>query len=177
MVIPEFGAVEFERADAIPLEYRYSTGLLGVFAAGSALSLLALFVMRGPVAVLLVLVALPMLLFGIVGMSADPSGIIRSAGKRLVIDDRLLQEVDELGRVKWSIAPGQVQDVRKEAGRPVLPLGAGSWRAESWHVVLDDGRIVRICVWLLPDRGRQFKQRFQSFIQRRGRTQASGTRA
>jgi hypothetical protein len=98
------------------------------------------------------------------GLLADPSGFLRSMGKRLVITDDLLQEVDEQLGVVWSLGPEEIVGVHTACRRRVFPWGiADDWRAEVWFIALKDGGTVRIPVWLLPHRGERFKNRFQAF--------------
>lgn len=172
--IPEFASVETERKDAIPLEYRYNTGFLGALLVGAVLLLLGLFVFGGTLALMLAAVSLPALLLGVLGIMADPSGVVRSAGKRLVIDDDLIREVDEKGRLGWTIARRQIMDVREVSGRRVFPIVAAGWKVESLDIVLDDQHVIRIPVWLLPGRGRRFKQRLRTFLQGSGRFCGAG---
>jgi len=168
--VPEFQSVTIVRNEAIPIEYRYRTGLAGALVGGVALLLASVVLVRGPVLLLLAGMAVVAVGVGVMGLLADPDGFVRSAGKRLVVDDNVLQEVDERGRVVWSIAPGQVERVRSVPGPRVFPFGGpGAWRAESWDIALDDGRTIRIPVWLLPHRGREFKQRFRVFVDFRAR--------
>ncbi|MGQ9678055.1 MAG: hypothetical protein ACUVUD_02085 [bacterium] len=104
-------------------------------------------------------------IYGLVGYFADPEGTWHSTGKRLIISDEFLEEVDEEWRVQWVILPGEVKTVEKHWGRPVLPFGLNrDWRVEVWDIVLKDGKRRRIPVWLLPKGGRNFKQRFEIFI-------------
>lgn len=173
--IPQGGescAAAVRPSSALPIEYRYGTGLLGILVAGAGLLLSALLLMDGPVATVSILVSLPLLLFGVIGIAADPIGVVRSAGRRIVIDDQLMQEVNETGCVVWSIAPGQVAEVREVPGRSLFVRGALGRCAESWDILLGEGRVVRIAVWLLPHGGREFKQRFRAFINRRQRVVA-----
>ncbi len=76
-----------------------------------------------------------------------------------------MQEIDEQARVRWIVLPREIKEVRKRLGRRVLPfVNRVDWQVEIWDIVLLDGKRVRVWVWLLPENGRRFKQRFETFL-------------
>ncbi|MBM3314703.1 hypothetical protein FJY71_02510 [candidate division WOR-3 bacterium] len=166
---------------AIPLEYRYRTSMSGALVAGLAGLAVALVFVRGSPALLLGAVSLWGVVYGAMGLIADARGFTRSAGKKLIITDDMMQEVDERGRILWTIRPTEIDAVRPQKGPRVYPFsGDDGWRAETWVFMLKDGREVAVPVWLLPDKGRRFRQRFENFIafaRRRGTLKRFGPAA
>ncbi|MEO0074152.1 MAG: hypothetical protein ABIK43_05795 [candidate division WOR-3 bacterium] len=149
---------------AIPIEYRYRTDMVAAFIAG-LVGIVLLGFLRGLPAMLVGAVAVPALLYGAMGLVADARGLILAAGKRIIITDEAIQEVDEEGRIRWAIRPAEIDMVRTETGAPVCPFtGLCSWRVEYWRLVLKDGREVRVPVWLLPGRGERFRERLLGFL-------------
>ncbi|MEO0080181.1 MAG: hypothetical protein ABIK44_05850 [candidate division WOR-3 bacterium] len=150
---------------AIPLEYRYRTGLAASLIVGIGLVGITMLFSMGTIGLVIALSGLIAIALGMMGLVADPHGFIHSIGKRLIITDTALQEIDEKGQILWYIRPSEVKRVDSLPGRKVLPLvGHSEWRAEVWMIELRDGRKIRIPVWLLPGRGDRFKQRFESFL-------------
>lgn len=163
--MPESAHVMSHDDCAIPIEYRYRTGMAGALAGGAATLLVALALSHGVAALALVAVAVVGIGYGALGLVADARGVVRAAGRRLVVTDDALQEVDERGRVLWMLRPTEIDFVRPETGPRVFPWsGSNGLRVENWLFVLKDGDQHVVPVWLLPDRGRRFKQRYESFI-------------
>lgn len=157
---------------ALPLEYRYSTTLAACLFVGLAILGIMVLFGNGASAVVPALVGLAALAIGSMGLLADPSGFVRSMGKRLIITDDMLQEVDERLQVVWAIRPEEIAGVRTINRRRIFPAGImNGWRAEVWLMALKDGGTVRIPVWLLPHRGERFKNRFETFVRPRPRVQ------
>ncbi|OYD14556.1 hypothetical protein CH330_08400 [candidate division WOR-3 bacterium JGI_Cruoil_03_51_56] len=152
----------------LPLEYRYNTRLAGALTGGTILLIGILFFGSGPFVLVLFLLALAGIAVGLFGLIADARGFIHSIGKRLVVTDEQIQEVDEKGQMRWQVRSEDILSVHVISNRPVFPLGmANRWCAEVWSLELQSGRILRVPVWLLPDRGRRFKQRLDAFLERR----------
>lgn len=150
---------------ALPIEYRYRTGFTGSLFAGLLILIAKVVMGNGNFSGVFIIIGLILSIYGLVGFFADPEGVWQTAGKRLIISDEYLQEVDEEWRVRWVVLPGEVKSVEKHLGRAVLPFGVNrDWRVEVWEIVLRDGKRRRIPVWLLPQRGRNFKQRFETFL-------------
>lgn len=150
---------------ALPLEYRYRTSFAGSLFAGVMILIGIVVLGGGRLNFFLLVLGLILCGYGLVVFSADPDGFWHSVGKRLIISDECLEEVDEEWRVRWVILPGEVKTVKKHLGRPVLPFGINqNWRVEVWEIFLKDGKRVKIPVWLLPEGGRNFKQRFETFL-------------
>lgn len=149
---------------ALPLEYRYDTRLAALLFAGTVLVVLVLVSGRGVFAPILLLAAAAAVIPGVAALAADARGFLHSAGKRVVVADELIEEVDEQGRIQWLVRPHEIRDIEVSPGRPLLI----SRRAEVWNIRLYSGTTVRIPVWLLPGQGRRFKQRFASFRGRPG---------
>lgn len=150
---------------ALPIEYRYRTGFTGSLFAGGLILIASVIMGNGNFSVVFVIIGLILSIYGLVVFFADPEGIWQSTGKRLIINDECLEEVDEEWRVRWVVLPTEVKSVEKHLGRAVLPFGVNrEWRVEVWDVVLRDGKCRRIPVWLLPKGGRNFKQRFETFL-------------
>lgn len=153
----------------LPLEYRYGTGIAGLLTGGSALLLLAGFFLEGGVRLLVVFPAALGIGLGFLGLMVDPRGCIGSVGRRLVVTDAILEEVDEKGRIRWCFSPGDVLAVKVERRRAFIPWRRTTGRhAEVWYVQLRNRPAVRIPIWLLPDLGGGFKQRFNGFLKRAG---------
>ena len=153
----------------MPLEYRYGTGIAGLLAGGLALILLAGFFLEGTARLLVLLPAALSVVLGLSGFVVDPSGCIGSLGRRIVVTDATLEEIDEKGRIRWCFAPGDVLGINVERRHTFFPWRRpGGRRVEIWHVELRNSRAVRIPVWLLPDMGGAFKRRFDSFLKRAG---------
>jgi hypothetical protein len=156
------------------MEYRYSTGLAGLFFGGLAFLFGLLLFSGGGLALALAVLAVFSSIVGSMGFLADPTGFLHAMGKRLIVTDEQLQEVDEKSRIVWMLRPEEVSRVEEEPGRRVFPAGvADAWRSETWTVELRSGYRVRIPVWLLPGRGARFKQRFESFLHPPARQQSS----
>jgi hypothetical protein len=150
---------------ALPMEYRYRTDMSGSAVAGLAVLLGLLLFGRGPVAIGLGVPAVLAIAYGAFGLIADIRSLVRTAGKRVIITDDLLQEVDENGRIRWTIRPTEIDIVRPQKGPLVFPWsGPDGWRAETWTILLKDDRSITVPVWLLPDRGMRFRQRFENFV-------------
>jgi len=150
---------------AIPLEYRYRTVFAGSLFLGFIILIGVVVLGGGRISGFLLALGLGLCFYGLIIFVADPDGFWHSVGKRLIISDECLEEVDEEWRVRWVILPGEIKTVEKYLGRPILPFGIKKdWRIEVWKIVLKDGKSVRIPVWLLPENGRNFKQRFESFL-------------
>ncbi len=150
---------------ALPIEYRYNTWLAGCLVTGIFLMVLLVVCARGPFVVAGLVAALGVTAMGAAGLFADPSGFMHSVGKKLIITDEELVEVDEKGRVRWRVVPDDIVDIRAVGLRAVFPGWlVGGWRAEILEVVLRSGNGIRIPVWLLPGRGRRFKRRFDVFV-------------
>jgi len=165
MVTAEMQSESVSTETAIPIEYRYRTGLAATLCGGLALVGVMVLFGSGTTGLMLALLGLGATALGMMGLLADPHGFIYSVGKRLIITDEALQEVDEKGQVRWFIRPSEIKRVNSFPGRRVMPLtGRNEWRAEVWTLELSDGRIIRIPVWLLPGRGQRFKQRFDTFL-------------
>ncbi len=150
---------------ALPLEYRYQTKFAGSLTAGGLLLVWVLLIGAGALSPVVIFLGLLLVFFGLIGFLADPDGVVRSPGRRLVITDYCLQEIDERARVRWVLTPREIKEVRKRSGRRVLPfVNRVDWQVEIWDIVLLDGKRVRVWVWLLPENGRRFKQRFETFL-------------
>lgn len=142
------------------MEYRYHTGLAGSLLAGALALCAALLVASGPLSIALVLSGIAVAVPGLCGLAVDARGVLRSAGKRIVVTDEEIEEVDEYGRVVWLVRPSEVRRVGVQPGRPVFPLRRVEWRSEAWELHLSSGSRIRIPVWLLPGRGARFGARF-----------------
>lgn len=149
---------------AIPVEYRYRTDMAAALVAGLSGSFL-LISLHGLFAVIVGVVSVLAVIYGTMGLIADARGLICYAGKRLVVADEAIQEVDEEGRIRWTIRSAEIDFVKPEIGPPVNPFsGQYGWRVEYWRFLLKDGRSIRVPVWLLPDRGKRFRQRYESLL-------------
>lgn len=152
---------------ALPLEYRYRTGLAGCLFGGLVVLVYILLFGSGATAFVLALVGLLFALVGLAALLADPSGFLHSMGKKLIITDDVLEEVDEKSCVRWQLRCGEVSAMRVSGGAAVLPWsGDRGWHAERLVLATGDGRIYRIPVWLLPRRGTTFLVRLESFMAR-----------
>jgi len=149
---------------ALPLEYRYSTILAAFFFLGLGVLGLTVVFGSGAGALAFALAGLALLAVGSMGLLADPRGFLRSMGRRLIVTDDLLQEVDEQLQIVWTARPEEIAGVQTVGRRRVFPVGImKDWRAEVWLLALKDGHSIRIPVWLLPHRGERFKNRFETF--------------
>ncbi len=149
----------------LPAEYRYKTNFLGSIFIGGAIIGWLLLLGGGVFTILLTIIAIGCLLYGCIGILADPEGVICSAGRRLVITDACLQEIDEKANVRWVILPQEIKAIeRKVKGRIPNLLLQKELTLEIWDVILVDGKRIRIPVWLLPDGGKGFKLQFDLLI-------------
>lgn len=152
---------------ALPLEYRYRTGLAGCLFGGLVVLTYIFFFGSGAPAFVLALVALFFTLVGLAALLADPGGFLHSMGKKLIITDDVLEEVDEQSCVRWQLRCGEVSAVRVAGGAAVLPWsGNREWRADGLVLATADGRTYRIPVWLLPRNGASFLARLDAFMAR-----------
>jgi hypothetical protein len=160
-VVPSDGAAS---DSALPLEYRYSTILAACFFLGLGVLGLTVVLGNGAGALAFALAGLALLAIGSMGLLADPRGVLHSMGRRLIVTDDLLQEVDEQSQIVWTARPEEIAGVQTVSRRRVFPVGImKDWRAEVWQMALKDGGSMRIPVWLLPHRGERFKNRFETF--------------
>ena len=160
-VVPLGGVVP---DSALPLEYRYSTILAACFFLGLGVLGLTIVFCSGAGSLVFALAGLALLAVGSMGLLADPRGFLHSMGRRLIVTDDLLQEVDEKLQIVWTARPEEIAGVETISRRRVFPAGLmQDWRAEVWQMALKDGGSIRIPVWLLPHRGERFKNRFESF--------------
>lgn len=151
---------------ALPIEYRYQTGLAACLFGGLGGLALLLFAGRGTGALLLAAPLCGLVLYGLAALLADPSGFVNSMGKKLIVTDYVIEEVDEFANVRWQLRCGELAGVRTVLHRPVLPGISDRWSAEALELLTGDGRSFRIPVWLLPRRGIAFRYRLEDFIAR-----------
>jgi len=150
---------------ALPLEYRYTTWLAGCLYGGLALLGVLLMWGSGGFALVVALAALAASGVGSMGLLADPANFLHAAGRKLIVTDTAVQEIDEKGCVHWCARPDEILHVSVENCRLVFPwAGTAGWRAEVWVLLLKDGRRIRIPIWLLPGQGARFRQRFSTFL-------------
>jgi hypothetical protein len=125
------------RESALPLEYRYSTRLSGCLYGGLALFAGLVVFGTGVQAFMLAAAGLLCASVGAAGLFADPSGFLHSFGRKLIVTDGTLQEVDEQFRVHWSVRPEEIAVFRDAPGRTIFPLSRGrEWRADALELVL-----------------------------------------
>jgi hypothetical protein len=149
---------------ALPLEYRYSTILAACFFLGLGVLGFTVVFGSGAGALAFALAGLALLAIGSMGLLADPRGFLHSMGRRLIVTDDLLQEVDEQMQTVWTARPEEIAGIQTVSRRRVFPAGImKDMRAEVWLMALKDGGSIRIPVWLLPHRGERFKNRFETF--------------
>jgi hypothetical protein len=150
---------------AIPIEYRYQTRFAACLYGGAAVLVAMLLFGNGVGALLLVLGCVPLIGAGLAALLADPSGFTQTMGRKLIITDSTLEEVDERHEVRWQLRRGEVVEVAESPGNAVLPIpGADNWRADAIILWTGDGRSFRIPVWLLPHRGLGLRHRLESFL-------------
>ena len=153
--------------NVLPLEYRFRTGLAGCLFGG--LLILASIILFGSGALyfVLALASLLLVMVGLAALLADPAGFLHSMGKKLIITDDVIEEVDERSRVRWQLRCGEVTAMRVAGGRLVLPWPIDrGWRANGLVLGTSDGRTYRIPLWLLPRNGASFLARLDSFMAR-----------
>jgi hypothetical protein len=165
---------EFALPDtALPMEYRYKTWMAACLYGGAALLAWLLFFTAGPLSVLLALVSLVGVGIGLMGLFADPAGFMHAVGKKLVVTDGVLEEVDENARVLWQVRPAEIAGIHTANCRTVFPgTRTDGWRAEVWVLTLHDGSAIRIPLWLLPNRGERLKERLTELMRVGGARQA-----
>ena len=88
---------------ALPLEYRYRTGLAACLFGGLAMLTCIIFFGSGALSFVLAMASLLLVLVGLAALLADPAGFLHSMGKKLIITDDVVQEVDEQSRVRWQL--------------------------------------------------------------------------
>ncbi len=174
--VPEYARAAV-RGAAQPHEYHYSTRLGACLFGGLAVLLALAAWGSGGLALFWALLALLVTGLGAMGLLADPGGFLHALGKRLVVSELSIQEVDEKAQVRWFLRPDEVVRVEVRPGRAVFPWsGTSGWHAEVWYLHLRSGERIRIPVWLLPDRGAQFRRRFAELVPACQGTAASSAR-
>ncbi|MEO0078338.1 MAG: hypothetical protein ABIK86_04985, partial [candidate division WOR-3 bacterium] len=157
--IPEYARAAVRDA-ALPHEYRYTTWL-GVCLFGGLAVLVALAAWgSGGLALCWALLALLGIGVGAMALLADPRGFLHALGKRLVVTNSFVQEVDEKDQVRWFVQPYEVVRVELVRGRPVFPWsGPNGWHVETLFLHVRGSRPVQIPLWMLPERGASFCRR------------------
>ncbi len=148
----------------LPDDFRYKTNFLGSFFFGVMVIGWLVVFGAGVFSVPLAIIGVWCCVYGCLGIFSDPVNVLRSAGKRLVITEGCLQEIDEKANVRWVVMPNEIKEVvkRNKGQVPLWPLQKDI-AVEVWELVLVDGKRITIPVWLLPEEGRGFKLRFQAF--------------